>query len=81
MLPIGEHTSRFVWAEVVVVPLGALGSLAWRIVRPVAERVVDRALAAMRDGVERESRDRRADRPGESAETIQDGPGWGMLGG
>jgi Polyketide cyclase / dehydrase and lipid transport len=63
VLPIDDHTSRFVWAEVVVVPLGALGSVAWRVVRPLAERIVDRALAAMRDGVERESREGRAVRP------------------
>jgi hypothetical protein len=45
--------SRFVWAEVVVVPGGRAGALAWRLARPVVERVVDRALLTMRDLVER----------------------------
>ena len=51
----GPGTSRFVWAEVLVLPLGVLGAFGWRAVRPVAERVIDRALATMRDRVERSS--------------------------
>jgi len=49
----GDRASRFVWAEVVVVPAGPLGALAWRFVRPLVERVVDRGLRTMRDRVER----------------------------
>jgi hypothetical protein len=48
----GEHRSRFVWAEVVVVPGGAVGALGWRAARPVVERLVDGWLRAMRDRVE-----------------------------
>ena len=48
----GAHTSRFIWAEVVVLPFGALGGLGWKVVRPVASWVVDRALRTMRDRVE-----------------------------
>lgn len=42
-------TSRFVWAEMVAVPLGGIGALGWRVVRPVFERcVVDVALRRLR---------------------------------
>jgi hypothetical protein len=53
VLPQGEHTSRFVWAEIVVLPFGRLGTVAWRFARPVVERVIDHALRTMRDRVER----------------------------
>lgn len=52
----GERASRFVWAELVVVPGGRLGAVAWRAARPVVERLVDRGLRTMRDLVEAESR-------------------------
>ena len=48
----GEGASRFVWAEMVVLPAGALGALGWRVVRPVVERLIDRGLRGMRDQVE-----------------------------
>lgn len=48
----GEDASRFVWAEVVVLPLGRLGALGWPVVRPLVTLVVDRALRTMRDRVE-----------------------------
>ena len=48
----GEHASTFVWAEVLVVPLGPVGAAGWRLVRPAVERLVDRGLASMRDLVE-----------------------------
>ena len=48
----GEGASRFVWAEMVVLPGGALGALGWRVVRPVVERLIDRGLRGMRDQVE-----------------------------
>lgn len=50
-----EDTSRFVWAEVVVVPLGRFGAIGWRLVRPVLERVIDRGLGTLRRTVEREA--------------------------
>jgi len=52
--PLDEHSCRFVWAELVDVPLGALGALGWRAARPVMERVLDQALQRMRQIVERE---------------------------
>jgi carbon monoxide dehydrogenase subunit G len=55
VLSQGAGTSRFLWAEVLVLPLGPVGAVGWRAVRPVAERVIDRALATMRDLVERGS--------------------------
>ncbi len=55
----GERASTFVWAEVVVVPLGTLGAAGWRAVRPAVERLIDRGLASMRDLVQSESAARR----------------------
>jgi hypothetical protein len=55
VLSRGPDSSRFVWAEVLVLPLGALGSAGWRLARPVGERVIDRALRRMRDLVEQRS--------------------------
>jgi carbon monoxide dehydrogenase subunit G len=56
----GPQASTFVWAEVVVVPLGSVGAAAWRAVRPAVERLIDRGLASMRDLVEAESAARRS---------------------
>jgi carbon monoxide dehydrogenase subunit G len=52
----GPDASRFVWAEVLVVPLGRLGALGWRAARPVVERVVDQGLATLRRRIEQEER-------------------------
>jgi hypothetical protein len=52
VVAVGEHRSRFVWAEVVGLPFGRLGALGWRVARPVVERVIDRGLRTMRDRVE-----------------------------
>jgi hypothetical protein len=52
VLAVDDRTSRFVWAEVVVVPFGALGALGWRLARPVVERFVDHGLRRMRDRVQ-----------------------------
>ncbi len=60
VLARGEQASRFVWAEVVVVPLGAAGAAGWRALRPLVERLIDRGLASMRDLVEAESAARRS---------------------
>ena len=46
-------SSRFVWAETVVLPFGLLGRLGWRVARPVVATLVDRALRTMRDNLER----------------------------
>ena len=54
-----ERSCRFVWAEVVVVPLGSVGAAGWRVVRPAVERLIDRGLATMRGLVEQESAARR----------------------
>jgi hypothetical protein len=48
----GEDACRFVWAEVLALPLGALGRAGWPVARPLVERMVDRALAGMRENVE-----------------------------
>jgi carbon monoxide dehydrogenase subunit G len=50
---VGPGSSRLVWAEVLVVPGGAAGALAWRAARPVVERALDRALRTMREHFER----------------------------
>lgn len=48
----GPATSRFLWSEMAVVPLGRIGALSWRVARPVVERLIDRGLRTMRDKVE-----------------------------
>lgn len=48
----GPHASRFVWKEMAVLPLGRLGALGWRLVRPVVEWQIDRGLDALRRRVE-----------------------------
>ena len=50
--PVERWREPGFWAEVVVLPFGALGGLGWKVVRPVASWVVDRALRTMRDRVE-----------------------------
>jgi len=55
VLALGEHASRFVWAEVVVVPGRAVGAAGWRLIRPIVERVIDHGLRALRNRVERGS--------------------------
>jgi Polyketide cyclase / dehydrase and lipid transport len=45
----GASTSRFVWAEVIDVPLGRLGGIGWKVVSPVVGRVIGGALRTMRD--------------------------------
>lgn len=55
----GEHASTFVWAEVVVIPFGALGAAGFRVVRPVVEWLLDKGLGTLRGQVERESAARR----------------------
>jgi Polyketide cyclase / dehydrase and lipid transport len=54
VVSLGPDTSRFVWAEMVVVPGGRAGAAAWRGVRPVVERLIDRGLRTMREIVETE---------------------------
>ncbi|MGZ5416618.1 MAG: SRPBCC family protein [Nocardioides sp.] len=49
----GPGTSRFLWSEMAVVPLGRVGALGWRVARPVVERLIDRGLRTMRTQVER----------------------------
>lgn len=52
----GEHASRFIWAELVVLPLGRLGALGWPLVRPLVALLIDRGLRTMRDQVEASAR-------------------------
>ncbi len=56
----GSDSSRFIWAEVLVVPLGRVGAAAWWLLRPFVERVVDRGLATMRRRVEHHATARRS---------------------
>lgn len=48
----GPGSSRFLWSEMAVVPLGRLGALGWRLGRPLLERLLDRGLATMKDRLE-----------------------------
>ena len=52
----GRRASRFVWAEVVDVPLGAVGAVGWRVARPLVEWVLDRGLDRMRALVEEQAK-------------------------
>ena len=52
----GPQASRFVWAEVVDLPLGRVGAVGWRLARPVVERVLDRGLDRMRRLVEEQAK-------------------------
>ena len=52
----GPGASRFVWAEVVDVPLGALGAAGWRVARPMVERMLGRGLDRMRALVEEQAK-------------------------
>jgi hypothetical protein len=49
--PRGLQASTFVWAEVLVLPGGRLGALAFRLVRPALERALDGALRRLRDRI------------------------------
>jgi hypothetical protein len=48
----GEATSRFLWQDMAAVPLGRVGAAGWAAVRPLVERLLDRALDTMRRRVE-----------------------------
>ena len=48
----GPGRSRFVWSETLTVPGGRLGAAGWRAARPVADRLVDRALDGLRTRIE-----------------------------
>ena len=52
VVALDEGHSRFVWAELLVVPGGRVGAAGWRAVRPVVERLIDRGLRQVRDQVE-----------------------------
>lgn len=52
VVALDESHSRFVWAELLVVPGGRVGAAGWRLVRPVVERLIGLGLSKMRDLVE-----------------------------
>ena len=54
VVALGQARSRFVWAELVVVPGGRVGAAGWWAARPVVERLIDRGLRGMREIAERE---------------------------
>ena len=56
VLALGPGRSRFVWAELLVVPGGRLGAIGWRFARPVVERLIDVGLRRVRDDIERRER-------------------------
>ena len=56
VLARGQQASRFVWAEVVDVPLGGVGAAGWRVAGPVVERGLDRGLRRMRRLVEEQAK-------------------------
>ena len=49
VLARGPGASTFVWAELLVVPGGRVGAFAYRLARPVVERLLDRALDRLRE--------------------------------
>jgi hypothetical protein len=55
VVALDEVRSRFVWAELLVVPAGRVGATGWRAARPVVERLIDRGLRQLRDQVERQT--------------------------
>lgn len=56
VVALDASRSRFVWSEVVDLPGGRLGAMGWALVRPLFERMIDRALHAMRRRVEGRAR-------------------------
>jgi hypothetical protein len=53
VLALTPDTSRFILSELIVLPMGKVGWIGWRVVRPLVERAVDRLLAQMRARAER----------------------------
>lgn len=52
----GEGASRFIWSEMVVVPFGRAGALGFRAARPLAERMLDQTLAALKERLDASGR-------------------------
>lgn len=52
VVPTAYGGCRFVWAEVLDLPFGRVGGIAWWLARPAVARVIDGALRRMRDLVE-----------------------------
>jgi hypothetical protein len=48
----GPGSSRFLWAEMAVIPFGRVGALAWRLAGPIVEHQIGGALATMKAKVE-----------------------------
>jgi hypothetical protein len=59
VLALPDGRSRFVWSEVLDLPLGVLGRLGWPLVRPGFAWGVRRSLEVLAREVEREERDSR----------------------
>jgi len=53
VVALTPDTSRFILSELIVLPMGTVGWIGWRVVRPLVERAVDRLLAQMRARAER----------------------------
>lgn len=52
VIALTPATSRFLLSEALQAPAGRLGGAAWRLLRPLVERLADRALGVMRARVE-----------------------------
>lgn len=56
VVELGPERSRFLWTELLDLPLGALGRLGWPLVRPAFRAGVEASLRKMARQVEREYR-------------------------
>jgi Polyketide cyclase / dehydrase and lipid transport len=52
VVALSDVASRFVWSELLVLPLGRLGGPVWRVVGPVMTRMIDGALRDMKARVQ-----------------------------
>jgi Polyketide cyclase / dehydrase and lipid transport len=52
VLALSDGMSRFVWSELLILPLGRLGALGWKLMGPVLTRMVDGALRDMKARVQ-----------------------------
>ncbi len=47
VVPLGPERARFLWSELLDLPLGVVGSVGWRVVAPAFRLGIARSLAAM----------------------------------
>jgi hypothetical protein len=56
VVPLGPHRARFLWSELLDLPLGAVGALGWRVVAPALRWGIARSLRGMARRLEAEQR-------------------------